>query len=150
MTPRLDYLSRDPKSFQALLALSAFVTESGIEPELMELMKIRASQINGCGFCLHMHLRDARKMGMSAERLDLIAAWRESPLYSERERAALAWTEKLTRLAEHHISDQDYAEMAAQFSGAEQVRLTMVIIAINGWNRMNAGFGMVHPVALAA
>jgi AhpD family alkylhydroperoxidase len=110
-------------------------------------VKIRASQINGCASCLHMHTAAARKNGESEERLYLLDAWRESPLYSERERAALGWTEALTRVSETHAPDDVYRALQAQFTEEEQqVVLTLLIVAINGWNRIQVGFRAVHPV----
>jgi AhpD family alkylhydroperoxidase len=111
----------------------------------MELVKIRASQINGCAFCLHMHTADARKHGETEQRLYLLYAWRESPLYSERERAALGWTEALTLLSQTHAPDDAYQALRAHFTAEEQVTLTLLIVAINGWNRIQVGFRVVHP-----
>jgi AhpD family alkylhydroperoxidase len=113
----------------------------------MELVKIRASQINGCAFCLHMHTADARKHGETQERLYLLNAWRESPLYSDRERAALAWTEALTRIAETQAPDDVYEEVRKHFSEQETVNLTMLIGMINLWNRFAISMRSVHPVA---
>ncbi|HXK20388.1 MAG TPA: carboxymuconolactone decarboxylase family protein [Polyangiaceae bacterium] len=121
--------------------------ESGLELPLLRLLKTRASQLNGCAYCLHMHTREARADGESEERLYLLSAWRESPLYNPRERAALAWTEALTLLADSHAPDDTYAELAAQFSEPERVKLTMAIVAINGWNRIAVGFRLVHPAS---
>jgi AhpD family alkylhydroperoxidase len=146
MEPRLDPFKAAPKTMQAMLDLQATVNASGLEHSLQELVKTRASQINGCAHCLHMHTRDARKAGETEERLYLLNAWRESPLYTERERAALAWTEALTLVAQTHAPDEAYAQLAAQFSAEEQVKLTMLIVAINGWNRIAIGFGASHPV----
>ncbi len=112
----------------------------------MELVKIRASQINGCAFCLDMHTVAARKRGETEQRLYLLDAWSDSPLYSERERAALAWTEALTRLPETRAPDDVYQALKAQFTEEEQVTLTLLIVAINGWNRIQVGFRAVHPV----
>ncbi len=120
--------------------------QSGLEDSLMELVKIRASQINGCAFCLHMHTANARKHGETEERLYLLDAWRDSPLYSERERAALGWTEALTLVSETRAPDDVYQAMQAQFTEEEQVKLTLLIVAINGWNRIQIGFRAVHPV----
>jgi AhpD family alkylhydroperoxidase len=122
---------------------------SGLEHSLLDLVKIRASQINGCAICLHMHSRDARKAGESEMRVIMLAAWHESPLYSPRERAALGWTEALTRLADHAVSDEAYAEVEAEFSERERVALTLAIGTINAFNRMGAGFRLGHPVAAA-
>ena len=119
---------------------------STLEPALGELVKIRASQINGCAVCLHMHTRDARKAGETEARIYLLEAWRESPLYSERERAAIAWTEALTRM-DRTSMDEAYAQVAAVFTPAEQVALNLLIGIINVYNRINAGFAVKHPVA---
>jgi len=132
---------------QAWLDFGKKILQSGLEDRLMELVKIRASQINGCAFCLHMHTASARKLGETEERLYLLDAWRESPLYSERERAALGWTEALTLLPETHAPDNTYQMLQAQFTEEEQVTLTLLIVAINGWNRVQVGFRAVHPVA---
>jgi AhpD family alkylhydroperoxidase len=135
---------------QAMLDLQAKVNTSGLEHSLQELVKTRASQINGCAHCLHMHTRDARKAGETEERLYLLDAWRESPLYTERERAALAWTEALTLISQTHAPDEVYAQLKAQFSEEDQVKLTLLIVAINGWNRIAIGFGASHEVAQPA
>jgi len=119
---------------------------STLEPSVAELVKIRASQINGCAVCLNMHTRDARKAGETEARIYLLEAWRGSPLYSERERAAIAWTEALTRM-DHRAMDEAYELVAAQFTAAEQVRLNLLIGVINVYNRINAGFAVRHPVA---
>jgi AhpD family alkylhydroperoxidase len=146
MTPRLNPFAAAPASMQAWLAYSTGIPASGLEPALMELVKMRASQINGCGYCLHMHATEARQKGESEERLYLLDAWRESPLYSARERAALAWTEALTLVSETRAPDDAYRAVAEQFSQEEQVALTLLIVAINGWNRINVGFRAVHAV----
>jgi AhpD family alkylhydroperoxidase len=150
MKPRLQPGTAAPGAYAAMRGLQRYVDESGLETSLMELVKMRASQINGCAYCLHMHSRDARALGESEERLYLLDAWRESPLYTERERAALAWTETLTRIADTHAPDADYEAARAQFSERELIDLTMAIVAINGWNRIAIGFRMVHPVGAAA
>jgi AhpD family alkylhydroperoxidase len=120
--------------------------KSGLEESLMELVKIRVSQINGCAFCLDMHTAAARKQGETEQRLYLLDAWRDSPLYSDRERAALAWTEALTLLPQMRAPDDVYQALKAQFSEEEQVKLTLLIVAINGWNRIQVGFRAVHPL----
>jgi AhpD family alkylhydroperoxidase len=117
-----------------------------LEESLMDLVVTRASQINGCAFCLDMHTADARKRGEMEQRLYLLDAWRDSPLYSDRERAALAWTEALTVLHETRVPDDAYETLKAEFSEEEQVKLTLLIVAINGWNRINVGFRVVHPI----
>jgi AhpD family alkylhydroperoxidase len=144
MTPRLNVWEAAPKTMQAFVDFSLAMAKDGLEPSLQELVKIRASQINGCAFCLHMHTREALKAGESEVRLTMLAAWRESPLYTPRERAALAWTEALTRLPETGAPDADYADLAFEFTPEEQVKLTMLIGIINAWNRFGAGFRAVH------
>lgn len=134
-----------PELMQAMLELEKKVRESPLPTSLRHLMKTRASQLNGCAYCIHMHTRDAREAGESEERLSLLSAWRDSPLYSTRERAALAWTETLTLLADTHAPDDVYAELAREFSESERVQVTMVIVAINAWNRIAVGFRSVHP-----
>ena len=145
MTARLDPWKLAPAVLKPLLDLEAALKKSGLEHSLVELVKTRASQINGCAYCLHMHTQDARQNGESEIRLHLLAAWRESTLYSERERAALAWTEALTRVADTQAPDADYDGLAAHFSDEEKVKLTVLIMAINAWNRLAVGFRSVHP-----
>ena len=147
MTPRLNAFAAAPEVMQSWTKWGTELLKNGLEPSLMELVKIRASQINGCAFCLHMHTAAAREHGETETRLYLLDAWRESPLYSARERAALAWTEALTLLPETHAPDEVYREVQAQFTEEEQVKLTLLIVAINGWNRIQVGFKAVHPVA---
>jgi AhpD family alkylhydroperoxidase len=130
---------------QAMLALEERVRGAGLEQSLMHLVKLRASQINGCAYCIHMHTAHARAAGETEERLYLVGAFRESPLFTPRERAALAWTESLTLLAQTGAPDRDYAELSEQFSESERVKLSMLIVAINGWNRIAVGFRAVHP-----
>jgi len=144
MTQRLNAFAAAPEGFKAMMDLSAYVAGSSIEHSLQELVKIRASQINGCANCLHMHTADARKAGESEERIYLLNAWRESLLYTPRERAALAWTEALTLVHETHAPDADYEAVAAQFSPREQADLTLLIGVINTWNRIAVGFRVVH------
>lgn len=151
MTPRLrnPHLLA-PESVKAMMALEASFETGSLEPTLKELVRLRASQINGCAFCIHMHSTDLRKAGESEMRLYMLPAWRESSLYSERERAALGWTEALTRLAETGAPDADYDPVQAHFSEAEQVQLTLLIGAINVWNRLQVGFRSPHPVERAS
>lgn len=130
----------------SLRALSDAPVSAGLDKRLLELVKLRASQLNGCGFCLNMHSVDARKLGEDQRRLDLISAWREAPCFSERERAALAWTEALTNLAPAHVPDEVYAMAKAPFSDEEFVNLTAAVVAINGWNRIAVAFRFVPPV----
>jgi AhpD family alkylhydroperoxidase len=131
------------QAMRAMLGLEGFVAESGLEQPLLELVRTRVSQINGCAYCLDMHTKDARAHGEDEQRLHLLAAWREAPIYSERERAALAWAEALTLLAEDRVPDAAFAEVRPVFSDDELVALTMAIVAINGWNRFNVGFRTV-------
>ncbi len=119
----------------------------GVDPTVAALVELRASQINGCAPCLFMHARDARKQGETEERIDILPAWRESSLYSARERAALEWTEALTRIHDTGAPEQAYRALQAHFSEEEQVKLTLLIVAINGFNRLNVGFHVPHPVA---
>jgi len=143
--PRLDPAQASPQAYRALLALTQTAEHCGLDAALIELVKIRASQINGCAYCIHMHSTQARRQGESEMRLYLLPAWRESSLYTPRERAALAWTEALTRLPETQAPDADYALLAAHFSPREQVDLTLVITTINSWNRIAVGFRSQHP-----
>ena len=147
MTPRLNYFAAAPKLMQAVLNLAQTVNSSGLEHSLMELVKIRASQINGCARCLHMHIQEARKDGETDERLYLLDAWAEASVYTDRERAALIWTEALTRLSETRAPDAAYEAAKAQFTEGEVVKLTMVINTINAWNRIGVGFRL-EPMGL--
>jgi len=146
MKPRLDPYKAAPETVKAMMALETHLANSGLETSLYHLVKTRASQINGCAYCVHMHTKDARAHGETEERLYLLSAWRESPLYTERERAALAWTESLTLIAETHAPDEDYNAVRAQFSEEELVKLTVLIGAINTWNRLAISFRAIHPV----
>jgi AhpD family alkylhydroperoxidase len=140
MQPRLDPFKAAPGSYKAMAGLQAYVNACGLEKSLLELVKLRASQINGCAFCIAMHARDARAAGESNERLDLLNAWREAPIYTDRERTALAWTEALTLLTEGHVPDAVFAEASRQFSEKELADLTAAIVTINGWNRFSVAF----------
>jgi AhpD family alkylhydroperoxidase len=146
MTPRLDLMTNAPKAIHSLLDLTNTIAASRLEKSLLELVKLRASQMNGCAYCLHMHARDARAHGETEDRIILLSAWREAPCYTERERAALAWTEALTLIAETHAPDDDYDALKAQFSEEEQVNLTLAITTINAWNRIAIGFRSVPDV----
>ena len=132
---------------QSLVALGKAAEEVGLEPLLVELVKLRASQINGCAFCLHMHAADARKLGERQERLDVLSAWREAGCFTPREQAAILWTEALTDIAKHEAHDAAYDAVAANFSEAEIAGLTAAILAINGWNRLAIGFKMAPKIA---
>lgn len=150
MEARLVPYKLAPKIMQAMIEAEKAVSEAGLEYSLYELVRIRASQINGCAYCIHMHTRDARKAGETEERLYLVAAWRESPLFTPRERAALAWTEALTLIAQTRAPDEDYEALKAHFTDEEIVKLSMAINMINLWNRVAVGFRTVHPVATDA
>jgi AhpD family alkylhydroperoxidase len=145
-TPRLNPYKARPAAYKPLLELQAYTDKCGLEASLLELVKTRASQINGCAFCLEMHTREARAAGESEARLYLLPAWRESPLYTARERAALEWTEALTRLAETHAPDSAWEAVKVEFSEAEIVDLTVAIGMINTWNRLAVGFRTLHPI----
>jgi AhpD family alkylhydroperoxidase len=150
MTPRMNFMQAAPDTVKALMALEAQIQGSGLEQSLIELVKTRASQINGCAYCINMHTTDARKHGETEQRLYLLNAWREAPAYSERERAALAWTEAVTLIADTHAPDDVYQEVREHFSDAETVNLTMLIATINAWNRLAISFRAVPPVRAKA
>jgi AhpD family alkylhydroperoxidase len=143
MNARLNYAEVAPNALKAMLELEKYVHASGLELPLYELVKTRASQINGCAYCLDMHTKDARKAGETEQRLYALSAWRETPFYTDRERAALAWTEALTLISENEVSDELYERLSKFFSEEERVVLTMAIIAINGWNRLAISFRTV-------
>jgi AhpD family alkylhydroperoxidase len=143
MKPRLDYGKASPAAMRAMMGLEGFVRQSGLEHSLLHLVKMRASQINGCAYCIDMHSKDARAAGESEQRLYALDAWRETPFYTPRERAALAWTEALTLVSEGHVPDAAWEEARAEFGEEELVNLTMAIVAINGWNRIAIGFRSV-------
>ena len=143
MTSRLDVYRTSPKSIQAMMALQTYVNGTGLEPSLQLLVKLRASQINHCAYCIDMHTKDARAAGESEQRLYLLNAWREAPCYSPRERAALEWTEALTLLTDGFVSDAVYESSRPHFTDEELVKLTMAVVAINGWNRISVAFRTV-------
>jgi AhpD family alkylhydroperoxidase len=149
MKPRLNPYRAAPEMMQALVALETAVQASGLEQALIDLVKTRASQINGCAYCIHMHTREARGRGETEERLYLLDAWHESPLYSERERAALAWTDAVTLVSQTHVPDEVYEQVRARFDEADLVKLTMLIATINAWNRIAISFRSVHPTKAA-
>ena len=146
MKERMNIQTAAPEAMKPLLGLQRYTESCGLEKSLLELVKIRASQINGCAFCLEMHTREARAMGESDVRMHLLSAWRESPLYTPRERAALAWTEALTRVADTHAPDDVYEEARAHFTEKELANLSVAISMINVWNRLQVGFRALHPV----
>lgn len=143
MRPRIEYENVAPGAVAAMLGLEDYVHRSGLEPSLLELVKVRASQINGCAYCADMHTRDARRQGEAEQRLHTIFAWRETPFFTERERAALAWTEAITRVNQGAFPDEAYESARRHFGEKELVDLTIAIVAINGWNRLAVGFGTV-------
>jgi AhpD family alkylhydroperoxidase len=151
MKQRLNYAEVGQGALRAMYGLEAHVAKSGLEPSLLLLLKFRVSQINGCAFCLDMHSKDLRAAGETEQRLYLLDAWRESPFYTERERAALAWAEALTLVTEGHVPDEVYEQARAQFSEEELVNLTLAVVAINGWNRLSIAFrvtpGSYQPAA---
>ena len=140
MTAKLDVMAAAPSAMKDWMRASLAINAS-LEPSLVELVKIRASQINGCANCLNMHTAEARAKGETEQRIYLLSAWREAPVYTARERAALAWTDALTQLSQGHTHEAAHAALSAEFSEEEQVRLTLVINVINGWNRLAVGFG---------
>lgn len=140
MQPRLDYKSASPAAFQAMLAFELQVHKSGLEEPLLELVKTRASQLNGCAWCLDMHTKDARARGETEQRLHLLCAWREAPCFTDRERAALGWTEAVTLIAAAGVPDDVYYAARQHFDDRALVDLTQAIISINGWNRLNVAF----------
>ena len=146
MQPRLDFFKADPQLLKAVRDLNTAVEKSGLERSLLHLIKLRASQINGCSFCVDMHTHEARDDGESEQRLYLVSAWRESPLFSERERAAFAWTEAVTLIAGKGVDEALYAETLKHFSEDELVKLTVAVSMINTWNRLCISFHAIHPM----
>ncbi len=143
MEPRIKYAQVAPGAYQAMRALETYVEQCDLEPSLLDLVKVRTSQINGCAYCIDMHTKDARARDEKEGRLYALDAWRETPFYSERERAALAWTEAVTLVAESHVPDDVYRAVREHFTDKELVDLTLAIVAINGWNRLGVGFRSV-------
>lgn len=151
MSIRINYEKVAPGAVQAMLAVEGYVRNSGLEPSLLELVRLRASQMNGCAFCVDMHTKDGRARGETEQRLYAVAVWEETPFFTERERAALAWTETVTHVSDTHVPDGVYEEVRKHFSEKELVDLTMAVIAINGWNRLSVSFrkqaGTYQPAA---
>jgi AhpD family alkylhydroperoxidase len=137
---RINYSKIAPEGAAILVKLETYIRSTGLEPELIELVKLRSSQINGCAYCIDMHTKDARNEGESEQRLYGLSAWRETPFYSERERVALAWTEAVTKIGENHVPDEIYNQVRMHFSEKELVDLTLTVIAINSWNRLAISF----------
>ncbi|OSO83406.1 carboxymuconolactone decarboxylase family protein [Burkholderia pseudomallei] len=140
MQTRLDYRKANPHALNAMLALEERIAQSGLEPTLIELVRLRASQINGCAYCVDMHTRDARKHGEIERRLATVVVWREAPFFTDRERAALEWTEAVTLVAHDHVPDAVWEAVRPHFTDAELVDLTLAIVTINGWNRFAVSF----------
>jgi AhpD family alkylhydroperoxidase len=143
MKERLNYANVSPDALKAMLEVEKFAATSGLKHSLDELVKTRASQINGCAYCLDMHTKDARKAGETEQRLYVLSAWRETPFYTDRERAALEWTEALTLISKNDVPDSLYDSVRKHFNEKEMVALTMAVIAINGWNRLAISFRTV-------
>lgn len=141
MKERLDFYKASPDGLKALIALDTAVTKLGLEVSLLDLVKLRASQINGCAYCVDLHTSDARKRGETERRLYAVSVWRETPFFTPRERAALAWTESLTRLSQAPPAESEYEELRAHFSEREMVDLSLAIATINSWNRLSVGLG---------
>lgn len=140
MSTRISYAKVAPGTYRAMLGLEDYVHGTGLDENLLDLVRVRASQLNGCAYCLDMHTKDLRARGETEQRIYLLDVWREAPFYSDRERAALAWTEAVTLLTGREVSDDVYDEARKQFSDEELANLTMAIVAINGWNRLNVAF----------
>lgn len=151
MEPRINITSVSPGALQAMLGLSSYLYQSGLDKKLLDLINLRVSQINGCAYCLDMHWKDLRAAGETEQRLYGLDAWRESPYYTERERAALAWAEAVTRVADTHVPDEVFEEAKRHFSDKELADLTLNVVAINGWNRLNIAYrttpGPYQPAA---
>jgi AhpD family alkylhydroperoxidase len=146
MKARLNPYKASPEAMKALAALDASVQALGLEPSLADLVRVRASQINGCAYCIEMHTREARARGEREERLYLLSAWRDSPLFCDRERAALAWTEAVTQVSDGHVPDTVYEEASRHFGPEDLVKLTVLVSTINAWNRIAISFRAVHPI----
>lgn len=140
MAARIDYEKVAPEAVQTMLKLEAYVRASGLERSLLELVRLRASQMNGCAYCVDMHTKDAREQGETEQRLYAVSVWQDAPFFTERERAALAWTEAVTWVSWQHVPDNIYQAARQHFNEKELVDLTMAVIAINGWNRLSISF----------
>jgi len=143
MQARFDAAKAAPGALRAMYGLGKYTDDCGIEESLQDLVKIRASQINGCAYCIDMHTKDARARGETEQRIYELSAWRETPFYTDRERAALAWTEAVTLVSQTHVPDEVYEEVRGHFTEEELVNLTMVIVTINGYNRLAVSFRQV-------
>jgi AhpD family alkylhydroperoxidase len=147
MHERMNYVKAAPDVYQAMLGLHEMLSKCGLDPKLLELVYLRASQINHCAFCIDMHWKNLRAKGETERRLYMLNAWRESPDFTEREEAALEWTEAVTLLTEEFVPDEVYDTARQQFNAAELAHLTLAVIAINGWNRLNVAFRKAPPAA---
>jgi len=151
MKSRVEYAKVNPAASRAMYGLEQYVQSCGLEKPLLELVKTRVSQINGCAYCIDMHTKDARAVGEAEQRLYALNAWRETPFFTERERAALGWAEGVTLVAQNHVPDELYEETRKHFSEAELVNLTLAVVTINGWNRLAIAFraepGTYQPAA---
>lgn len=150
MQARFDFTQASPEAYKAVAALEKYVKEeSGIDPQLLHLLKLRASQINGCAYCVDMHVKEARRDGISEQKIHLVSVWQESPLFSAKERAVLGWTEAVTKVAKTGVPDADYQQLREFFSEAEMTKLTVAIGVINVWNRLCIAFRAQHPIDAA-
>lgn len=140
MTPRLDYGKAAPGAIRSLVAIDRYLSDSGLEKSLLHLVKLRSSQMNHCAYCIDTHSKEARAAGETQQRLHGLNAWQDAPFYSDKERAALAWTETLTLISEHHVSDELYQQALTHFNETELVNLTLAVISINAWNRIGISF----------
>lgn len=143
MSNRIEWAKHSPEAYKAMVSLEMALGKSGLESSLLELIRLRASQINGCAYCVNMHANDARKAGETEARLQTLSVWEDTAFFTPRERAALAWTESLTRLPERHAPEHQYRALLEHFSEAEVVNLTLAIATINAWNRFGVGFAMI-------
>lgn len=140
MQPRIDHRKASPGAVEAMFGLERYLHSCGLPENLLHLIKLRVSQINGCAYCIDMHSKDLRAAGESEQRLYLLDAWQEAPFYTERERAALAWAEAVTEVSDGHVPDAVYGQARSQFSEQELINLTLAVVTINGWNRLNIAF----------
>jgi AhpD family alkylhydroperoxidase len=143
MNPRIDHRNVSPGALKAMFGLESYVNRCGLETKLLDLVRFRVSQMNGCAYCLDMHSKELREAGESEQRLYALDAWRETPFYDEREQAALTWAEAVTLVGEGHVPDEVYRQAREQFNEEELVNLTLAVVAINGWNRLNIAFRTV-------
>ncbi|BCD88159.1 alkyl hydroperoxide reductase AhpD [Pseudomonas solani] len=143
MNNRIEWAKASPDAYKAMVALEQAMASTGLEDSLLELVRLRASQLNGCAYCVNKHANDARKAGETEARLQTLSVWEETRFFTERERAAMAWTESLTQLSIHHAPQHQYEALREHFSDAEVANLTLAIATINAWNRFGVGFAMI-------